>query len=572
MGLHQRWRETLSHCGLSESEDKLLPDDRFGTQFTTGEYDVFRMAKQDDSYWFTSLNGLFKAEPQGDTTYHLDSTAYFALPGGSIYALFPDSQGQVWIGGELGVSCFAPVFPRTKPQATEALIRRVALEDSLIYFGQKNEFWYDENEDAQAVLSPEQSTTLTFFFSAPAYHTPEKLQFWYQLQGWDQDWILYNGSDYRINYKNLPFGRYTFRVIARDEYGQFSNQGRYTFVISPPWYWRWWAFMLYGLLLMGGLIAFVFYNTQRLRTAKSKLEMLVRMRTEELGKQKQQVEHQKSEIERQNFKIEEQLKVLEQKNRQIQNYNAELLDSLRYAKRLQDSIFASDEDIQRHFPDSFVYSLPKEIVGGDFSWATRIDNQIVMVVADCTGHGVPGAFMSIVGYNQLQQLLKEQQLTSPAEVLMELDSAVRDTVSHTESTAMKDGMDISIAMYDPENRTLRFSSAFQSLYIIREREIREVKGSRYTVGVYFGATQKHFEEHKIAIEPDDVLYLLSDGIQDQFGGPGNAKLMKRGLRKILLEIHEEPMEQQKELIAKRISQWMGSNEQVDDILIMGIKF
>ena len=555
---------------LNENRDALLPDGRFGEGFTNGVNDVFRLLRQENAYWFVSLQRLYRAIPEDDG-FTIDSSLYQYFSGITTYALFEDSRNRVWIGGTDGISLYNPQFEVEKVGRPQAEIRRVIVDDSTIYFGEHNIPLYDPERGIEAELLPSQNE-LTFYFSSPTYRDLESIQFWYRLQGWEQDYTQYFGNQNKVTYKNLSFGTYTFQVVAVDKQGQASVPAEYVFVIQPPWYFQWWAFIFYGILLLGFILLMVLLNTRRLRNAKATLEALVRVRTQELDLQKRQVEDQKAEIERKNHKIEENMRVLEQKNKQIQNYNAELLDSLRYAKRLQDSIFASTEDLQRHFPDSFLFSQPKEIVGGDFCWVSKVGQKTVLVLADCTGHGVPGAFMSIVGYNHLQRILMEERLDAPGEILTKLDLVLQQAVSHAESTAMKDGMDLSIGVYDPEKKVLTFSGAFQSIYLLRERSLREVKGNRFTAGVYFGASEKHFEEHQLAIEPDDIVYFLSDGIQDQFGGSYNNKLMKKGLRKLLMEIHEEPFERQHDILASRVHQWMGSHEQIDDMMAIGIRF
>ncbi|HAP61186.1 MAG TPA: hypothetical protein DCR93_17390 [Cytophagales bacterium] len=555
---------------FNEDRTGLVADGRLGENFAGGNSDVFRLLRTGDSYWFYGDRKLYHATPN-DSGFALSDRLFKYLPGGTIYSIFQDSKGRLWLGGVDGVSAYEPTFPLAISHPSQSMVRRVFQGDSLIYFGRTNPRHYSESQEAEAVFLPEQNE-FTFYFANPSFRGTERLSFLYKLEGWEQDFVPFEGTDFKVTYKNLSFGRYTFRVYTENQFRQASGYGTYSFVISPPWYWQWWAFTAYGVLLLGFIVSLVLGNTKRLRNAKSKLEALVNIRTEELDRQKSQVEDQKTEIEHKNHKIEDQLRVLEQKNKQIQNYNAELLDSLRYAKRLQDSIFSSDQDLQRYFPESFVYAQPKEIVGGDFCWVTRQDGQVILVLADCTGHGVPGAFMSIVGYNILQQIIIQEKVTSPGAIMARLDRAMRDAVAHSESTAMKDGMDVSICTFDAENKTLRFAGAFHSLFLVRERELREIKGNRYTVGVYFGATEKHFEEHKIAVEPEDIVYLMSDGIQDQFGGPYDNKLMKKGLRAILMEIHEEALDEQRDLLASRVNQWMGGHEQIDDILAMGIKF
>lgn len=289
-----------------------------------------------------------------------------------------------------------------------------------------------------------------------------------------------------------------------------------------------------------------------LRVNERMLEDKVTQRTAE-------VVRQKAEIELQSQKIEV--------------FYKQVTDSIRYAKRIQEAILPPDSFVKKLLPDSFVLYKPKDIVSGDFYWFDHLNGKVIFAAVDCTGHGVPGAFMSIVGHNLLKQIMSKHQFTQPSKILDELNKGVRETLHQRnfEESTSKDGMDITLCSFDKESNELEFAGAFNPLYLVRDGEIFEIKGNKFSVGIYLEKETQKFTNHKIKIKKGDVVYIFSDGYADQFGGPKGKKFKYKQLEEKLLANHNLPMEEQKKNLAEIFENWKGNMEQVDDVLVIGVK-
>ncbi len=277
---------------------------------------------------------------------------------------------------------------------------------------------------------------------------------------------------------------------------------------------------------------------------------------------------------------------------QVEHRHKEIIDSVHYAKKIQQAILPSPELISTLLPDSFVFFKPKNIVSGDFYWAHQIvrseereerragnisqlptpDSRLILFAAvDCTGHGVPGAFMSIMGYHLLEQVVMEHKLVEPALILNELSKSVVKSLKQTnELGSVKDGMDIALCKVDYQNYELEYAGAHNPLYLIRNGVLTETKADRKSIGISLSKSD-HFLNHKIKLEKGDCLYVFSDGYVDQKGGPEKTKFFYQPFRDLLIEIHQQSMEEQKQKLEKTISEWKGDKEQIDDMLVIGIR-
>ncbi|MES2396569.1 MAG: tetratricopeptide repeat protein [Bacteroidota bacterium] len=270
-------------------------------------------------------------------------------------------------------------------------------------------------------------------------------------------------------------------------------------------------------------------------------------------------------LEKKNTLIENQRQLMEEKNGKI-------TDSIKYAKRIQQAILPSPDFIKSVLPDSFVFFKPKDIVSGDFYWIHAIDkDQVMLAVVDCTGHGVPGALMSMMGFNLLEQIVKEHQIYEPGIILDVLSKLVMDSLKQTnELSSVKEGMDIALLKINNLTMELEFAGARNSLYLIRSRELTELKADRRSIGISLSHAVP-FSNYKIKIEKGDCLYAFSDGYADQFGGPDNEKFYYHPFRELLTAISQESMEEQGEKLEKVISEWKGHKAQIDDILVVGVR-
>jgi serine phosphatase RsbU (regulator of sigma subunit) len=277
-------------------------------------------------------------------------------------------------------------------------------------------------------------------------------------------------------------------------------------------------------------------------------------------------------------KIEKQKNMLEQRSRDI-------TDSLNYARRIQKAILQTSEQPSDFFEDSFLIFLPKELVSGDFYWFKRFDNQMLFAVADCTGHGAPGAFMSIIGMFGLNQIVTEFKETNPGEVLLNLNELFHKSFEQREGSEIFDGMDIAFCNYNPGTRELRYSGANIYLNIMRKSNsqpvsniilnqneshtLYQVKCERQSIG--YMTEKVNFTTHSIQLEKDDIIYLYTDGFTDQFGGPNGKKFRLTEFRNLLCSIANLPMTKQRDFLLEIFSEWKGNNVQVDDVTVMGIR-
>jgi serine phosphatase RsbU (regulator of sigma subunit)/Tfp pilus assembly protein PilF len=264
--------------------------------------------------------------------------------------------------------------------------------------------------------------------------------------------------------------------------------------------------------------------------------------------------------------------VLENTNKEIMHQKDEITDSINYARRIQDSILAPVHAVKQVIPESFILYLPKDVVSGDFYWVEEENGHRIFASVDCTGHGVPGALMSVVGFNLLNRAVKEMHLTKPSEILRELDYGVNKLLRQSEvGSTVKDGMDISLCSYLPETRMLQYAGAFNPLYIVRDGQLSQVKADKSPIGVNVDGVVDSYTNHEIAMLPGDMVYLFSDGYADQFGGPAGKKLKYKRLRELLVQISGKSVEEQEITLRGEFNYWKGDLEQVDDVLIIGMR-
>jgi len=361
------------------------------------------------------------------------------------------------------------------------------------------------------------------------------------LRGLEKEWSQPDRQTSEI-YHALPHGRYTFMVKARSSAGVWNEEpATFRFVIKPPFYLTWY-FILSAALALGLLI--IFYIKIRERALKREniiLEEKVRERTATVVSQKEQ---------------------LAQKNKDI-------TDSIRYAKRIQFAILPEESP----YPDTFVLFKPKDIVSGDFYWFNQVGDKEFFAAVDCTGHGVPGAFMSIIGHNSLTKIVREYGILEPGRILDQLNMEVLQTLhQRSDMGDVYDGMDLALVSYDKQGNYLEYAGAFNPLYLVRDGEILETKADKISIGRSALTTEAVFRNHRIEVKTGDTVYLFSDGYADQFGGELMKKFKYRNLKELILKIQSEPMPQQRIIFDLTIEKWRGDIEQLDDILVIGRRF
>ena len=256
---------------------------------------------------------------------------------------------------------------------------------------------------------------------------------------------------------------------------------------------------------------------------------------------------------------------------EIHHKNKEITDSINYASRIQGALLPQRENLKKIFPDHFILFLPRDVVSGDFYWAADFGPKMVFAAADCTGHGVPGALMSMLGISFLNELVVERRQTHPGEILNNLRGEVIKALKQTgKEDEQKDGMDITLCTYDSESGLLQFAGAYNPLYLVREGNLEEYKADRMPISYYHGINNP-FQTHSIKLQKGDTIYMFSDGYADQFGGPEHKKFKYKALKELLQQVHNEPMDRQKDILLERFSAWKGDVEQIDDVVIIGIR-
>ena len=262
---------------------------------------------------------------------------------------------------------------------------------------------------------------------------------------------------------------------------------------------------------------------------------------------------------------------LEEKNKLITKQKQDITDSIMYASKIQSAVLPPDEIFKGYFKDYFILYLPKDIVSGDFYWITEYEGKIIFAAADCTGHGVPGAFMSMLGTAFLNEIVSKYKGLHPSDILNELRLNIIKSLHQKDDTQeRKDGMDISLTMVNFQNYSAEYAGAYNPLIICRNKDLIEYKADRQPVGIY-KKTMEPFTNHVIQLQPNDSLYSFSDGYVDQFGSDNKKKFMIKNLKELLLKIQKHDMNTQRRLLYDNYITWKGEVEQIDDVLLFGIK-
>lgn len=266
-----------------------------------------------------------------------------------------------------------------------------------------------------------------------------------------------------------------------------------------------------------------------------------------------------------------QIKKIRTANKLLAYQKKQITDSIEYASRIQTAILPPSDYIRKFIPEHFILYKPRDIVSGDFYWITHKDNKTIIAVVDCTGHGVPGAFMSMLGFAFLNEIVNKETELKASSILNQLRNYVKASLHQTgKEGEAKDGMDIALCIIDPDNLTMQYSGAYNPLYLIRNKEFISLKADRMPIGIYINEKES-FTNHIIEIQKDDVIYIFTDGYIDQFGGSDMQKFKMVNFRKLLISIKEKPLDKQKQILEQKFTDWRGTCEQIDDVLVMGIK-
>ncbi|MGE5406826.1 MAG: PP2C family protein-serine/threonine phosphatase [Methanosarcina sp.] len=268
---------------------------------------------------------------------------------------------------------------------------------------------------------------------------------------------------------------------------------------------------------------------------------------------------------------EQALKIVDQQKAELEVKDKNLTDSLIYAQRIQEALLPSETYIRQFFSESFILFKPKDIVSGDFYWIEEKADKIFILAADCTGHGVPGALMSMIGHEIVEKAINEDGIEVPSQILAVLNKALEKTFSREKNIGniIRDGMDVALCIIEKKKKKLVYSGAFLPIYLIRKRSLIEIKGDKIIIGM--NPENRIYKDFEYDLQDNDVIYMFSDGYVDQFGGLENKKFMYRRFRYLLLNIHLYPFSDQKTILDENMKNWMGRNVQVDDIMVIGFR-
>jgi serine phosphatase RsbU (regulator of sigma subunit)/ligand-binding sensor domain-containing protein len=401
-----------------------------------------------------------------------------------------------------------------------------------------------------------ENNSLEFKIIAPYYIKSSQTQYQYFLEGLSQTWVKWMENPV-ISFPYLPPNDYILHVRAKNILSTISPETSVRFSIAPPFTKTVWFYILIGIGIILAVYVLIFIRERKLQHDKKILEIKVRERTKRIEEQKEEIMAQRDEIEEQRDEIVMQ--------------KQEITDSIQYARRIQNAILPPKDFIGKVVPDHFILFKPRDIVSGDFYWITQKDNKIILAGIDCTGHGVPGAFMSMLGYSQLNEIANNYKITKANLILNRLRNNIKIALRQTgREGEAKDGMDMALCILDLNTHNMQFSGAYNPLYLIRDKKLIEIKGDKMPIGIYINE-KKSFTNHEQTLKKGDVIYIFSDGYIDQFGGEKGGKFKSKPFKKLLLDIHSKHLNEQGKILNTTLENWKGTYEQVDDILVMGFR-
>ncbi len=519
----------------------------------------------------TANDGIFQF--LADTLEHYST--YNGLKSAACYSIVDDRQGNIWVGHRLGLSKVDLERRIVVSYGTESGINgdcelnaSAVTSEGVVLFGTSDGLVQFDTKKERRNQTPPLTSIISvniadkeYDFSKPIvlpygiykvriewiglnYAAPEKVTYQYKLNGYD-DWSDPSSEVYE-QYPRIEDGTYTFMLMAYNS----ENVGtevpvEFRLRIRLPIWKTWWVITIAILMQISFFLVIIKYREKKARQFQEILQKKLDERTREVVMQKDEIEIK----------------------------NKDITDSINYAQRIQASILPPISKLQETFSGSFVFYQPRDIVSGDFYWYDQMDdNRFMVVCADSTGHGVPGAFMSMIGTTLIKDITARKEVDSPASLLEMLDQEIMSALNQNiEAERSNDGMDIIVSEINLKTKLLRISSAMRPMIIYRSGEQTYVRGSRSSVGGQYEKEDKVFETFEYQLMKGDKIYMFSDGYPDQFGGPLGKKFKMVRVKNMLRDIHEKTMEEQYNYIKNNFEIWKEDNDQVDDVLFMGIE-
>ncbi len=571
--------------GTKGGLNKFIPEEEKFIHYSTNTHDFPNnvimgiLEDSDGNIWVTTNRGISKFNPAKETNRNYDLRdglqSYEFLVG----SFLKTAEGEFLIGGINGFNAFYPEKIKDNPNIPSIIITGFQISNQEInldtVISEKKIIYLDYHQ-----------TDLSFNFVAIDYIFPAKNQYAYMLEGYDDDWV--NCKFQRTaKYTNLRPKKYVFKVKGSNNDQIWNNEGTEVIIIIKPAFWQTLWFKISAVLSAIILTLLVIWlKLRQLHKQKQKLEDEVAWQTKEirekndvLRNQKGALQQQKEEIIAQRDEIEEQRDFVINQRDEIAIQKKDIEDSIIYAKRIQSAALPEEAFLKELLPEHFILFKPRDIVSGDFYWAEKKGNKIVILAADCTGHGVPGAFMSMLGISFLNKIVSEKEIIKSNEILDRLRANVIDALHQSvDKFNAKDGMDIALSVIDYDTNTVYFSGGNSPLYHISNQEATVYKADKMPIAIYDIMDPFSFAE--IQFKKGDAIYMFSDGYPDQFGGKKGKKFMSKRFRKLLISISDKEMEEQKEILNERIIKWQSypdlrhnksEFEQIDDIVVIGVR-
>ena len=522
---------------------------------------------------------------------HVDIVVYSndGLPGNEIVTngLLLNNKGVLYVATYHGVSAYDLRKENAVKFVPQCRIENLFLNGEKIS-QQRNKFKSSENN-------------FIFELAGLSFKDEEAITYEFYMKGLDNDYTASRGKENNARYQNLPAGKYEFVYRAKGKDGIWSTANSFKFEIMKPFYLRWWVILLFVVAFAALIITVVKWREKQLKRRNEMLERIVEERTSEIVQQKEAIElknaelelqreeiltqrdaieaknatleRQKTEILSQRDELEVQKNIAMQQRDEIAHHEQEIMDSIYYAKRIQTAIMPTMETISTVLPEYFILFRPRDIVSGDFYYFKHISHYAVIVAADCTGHGVPGAFMSMLGSAFINEIVVNNQAgMSSGRMLDLLRTSVIESLKQTGKVdEAKDGMDIAVCILDLDTNHLQFSGAFNPMFLVHDGELEEYRADRMPIGI-FDLVNVGFTTYDVDVQKGDIVYIFSDGYASQFGVKSGKKFMSSRFKNLLQEVSSQPMPTQKQLLDDKIDAWMGTEyNQVDDILVIGFK-
>lgn len=522
-----------------------------------------------------------------DSNYHIISVKSYQKPQGftgletTLNGCMIDRQGSLWFGTISGVVRYMPEQDLVNQSPPRTHIKKIKLFYKDTDWKEYSDSVDNKNLPVNLALQYDKNH-LTFEFIGICLSNPEQVRYQFMLEGFDKTWSPMLSKNEAV-YTSLPPGKYNFKVKASNDDLIWNEEPvAYAFVIHPPVWQKSWFIIIALTGIFGAVAGAVRWRIYELKQAKQKLEKKVIERTIEISRQnekirlqKEAIEKIKEEIERKNMALElqneeiaNQRDVLSQQKAEIEVKNNDITASIGYAQRIQNAMLPSMSKISQHFKDIFILFKPKAIVSGDFYWFSKRKNKIIIATVDCTGHGIPGAFMAMIGDSLLNQIVNQNEIIEPAQILKRLHEGVRNTLNQRINESA-DGMDIALCVIDKDQRVLKFAGAKSSLMYFENGNQNIIKGDRNPIGSKLFEIPAAYKTHIVPITGQTRFYIYTDGYQDQFGGENDQKFMIKRFKKLLHKIHSLEFEEQQKQLDAIFEKWKAGNDQIDDILVIG---